>query len=225
MNADKFLDLYRELEINVRSQYNLDNSESVSYFLSHNSEYVRFQNEIRYMSDIRNLISHNPRINGTYAIDISDETIKFLSKLIDEIKNRKKLKDIMMPISKVYFAYENTKVIDVINNLSDKLYNHVPVKDGNKITGVFDEMSLFNLLKDGVQLNNDLTFKDIDQYTKISKESRIAYLHANEDDYEDNLKNIFSEMYSRGKRIGLVFVENRSNELVGIISTTDILGK
>lgn len=225
MNTDKFLELYKTLEQNVRSAYNLSNTDSISYFLSHNEEFVEYEKEIRYMSDIRNILSHNPKIDGDYAIDISDKCIEFMNSLIGKISQRKALKDIMIPINKIHFAYDTTLVKDVISSLSDKVYNHVPIKKDDKIIGVFDEMSVFNMIKDGVEFSNDLKFEDINKYIDINKNSTVVYLNAKENIYVDELKNTFAKLYKDGKRVGLVFVYDENKKLEGLLSTSDILGK
>lgn len=225
MNTAKFLDLYKELELKVRSVYNLQNSESISYFLSHNEDFVEYEDEIRYMSDIRNIVSHNPKIDGEYAIDVSDKCLEFLQMLIDKIEDRKTLKDVMIPLNKIHFAYDTSLVKDVIGSLSDKIYSHVPVKKDNKIIGVLDEISLFNMIKDGITFDDTLRFTDIEKYTDINRDNSVVYLNAKENTYVDELKTTFTKLYKKGKRVGLVFVYDANNNLLGLLSTTDILGK
>lgn len=225
MNSDKFLDLYKQLELSVKSRYNLANSDSISYFLGHHEDYIEYEDEIRYMSDVRNIISHNPKVNEEYAIDVSNGCLKFMEMLIDKVNNYKTLKDIMVPLKNIHFAYETSLVKDVISSLSDKIYNHVPIKNGDKIIGVFDEMSLFHMIKDGVKIDENLKFRDIQKYIDLNRNNCSKYLYAKGDSSINDLKSTFAKLYKEGKKVGLVFVHDEDNKLTGLLSTTDILGK
>ena len=65
--TEEFLDKYKQMETLVRNEYNLDNNESVMNFLINNKDFKVIENELDLCRDTRNLLSHNPKINGEYA--------------------------------------------------------------------------------------------------------------------------------------------------------------
>lgn len=80
--TEEFLDKYKQMEVLVRGEYNLGNNDSVMNFLISNNEFKALENELDLCRDTRNLLSHNPKINGEYAVYPSEEMIKLLDKVI-----------------------------------------------------------------------------------------------------------------------------------------------
>ena len=66
-NSEIFLEKYKQLEETVRSTYNLRNEDSISYYLSRQSKYKRYADDIRYCQDVRNFLSHKKKINNSFA--------------------------------------------------------------------------------------------------------------------------------------------------------------
>ena len=123
----------------------------------------------------------------------------------------------MTPFKKVYTADIDDSLEKVISSLSDKMYNHVPILENNRLCGVFDEISLYEMHIKGVRITPELKFKDNEKF-----------IFFNENAYIDELIREFDRAYDEGKRIGLVFLNNTGkidNFFTGIISTNDILGR
>jgi Asp-tRNA(Asn)/Glu-tRNA(Gln) amidotransferase B subunit len=80
MNArtDLFLDKYRELEVLVATVYNLPPSASAVVYLLQRKEFRGVKSDLELCKDVRNLLSHNPKINGRYAVEPSEELIALL---------------------------------------------------------------------------------------------------------------------------------------------------
>ena len=82
-----FLNKYRELEAIVATEYNLSNSESAIGFLLRRPEYRSMKTELDYCREVRNLLTHNPKLNKRYAVEPSDEMIALLEQTMEKIKN------------------------------------------------------------------------------------------------------------------------------------------
>lgn len=134
----------------------------------------------------------------------------------------------MTPFKKVYTADIDDSLEKVISSLSDKMYNHVPILENNRLCGVFDEISLYEMHIKGVRITPELKFKDIKQFITLNSRRNEKFIFFNENAYIDELIREFDRAYDEGKRIGLVFLNTTGkidNFFTGIISTNDILGR
>ena len=80
-NTDLFLDKYKQLEVAVRHAYKLDKYASAVAFLKKHKSYLKYTSEIELCADVRNLLSHNPKVNGSYAVEPSDKVLNRLISL------------------------------------------------------------------------------------------------------------------------------------------------
>ena len=100
-NSEIFLEKYKQLEETVHSTYNLRNEDSISYYLTGQSKYKRYADDIRYCQDVRNLLSHKKKISDSFAVEPNEKMIQFVDSLINSIKNRPKCSDIQIKFKDV----------------------------------------------------------------------------------------------------------------------------
>lgn len=229
MNAtDLFLDLYKQLEETVRVTFELDDRDSISYYLSNRTEFRKYKEDIRYCQDVRNLLSHKRKINGSYAVEPSNEMINFIRNLINTIKKRQKCSDILIPFGKVFHVDEQTAVIPTVRTMRKLQYTQVPIVKNGCVTGVFDENSVFSYLAHSGSntLADSLVFADIREFTSLDGRERQQFIFFAADRFVDELENEFERASGKGRRIGLAFItENgkREEKLLGIITPWDII--
>ena len=87
-NADKFLDMYKQLEEVVRVTYGLRDSDSISYFLTKQNKYKDNKEAIKYCQDVRNILSHKKKIDKnsiTHAVLIRNLQ-KFQFAIVEDIQ-------------------------------------------------------------------------------------------------------------------------------------------
>ena len=99
--TELFLDKYKKLEAVVSARYNLSNSDSAVVFLERRAEYRTIKSELAYCREVRNLLTHNPKVGERYAVEPSDEMIALLDKVLERVKNPRKAKHIWVPKSRV----------------------------------------------------------------------------------------------------------------------------
>lgn len=146
-NAERYIEKYKELEEVVRSTYKLNYSDSISYYLSHEAKYRYLKDEITYCQEVRNLLQHKKKINDSYPVEPADETILFISSLIERIKNKKKCKDICIPASSIFYKKMSDSVQEAMKVMRKNKYTCVPILDDwYRVIGVFDENSLFECI-------------------------------------------------------------------------------
>ena len=71
-NAEIFLDHYKDLEYIIREKYKLENWESTIHYLTGKREFKKIVNELQYCREVRNLLSHKPKLNDRYSVEPSD---------------------------------------------------------------------------------------------------------------------------------------------------------
>lgn len=227
-NSEIFIEKYKHFEALIRSSYDLRNDVSLVSFLNSLESFKPFRESFRYIQDVRNILQHKYKINNEYPVEVSKSLIDELDRIAELFSNRKRCKDIMTPFKKVYTADIDDSLEKVISSLSDKMYNHVPILTSNRLCGVFDEISLYEMHIKGVRITPELKFKDIKQFITLNSRRNEKFIFFNENAYIDELIREFDRAYDEGKRIGLVFLNTTGkidNFFTGIISTNDILGR
>lgn len=227
-NTDLFLDKYKQLEEAVRSAYNLDDRDSVSYYLSNSEKYRRYKEDIRYCQDVRNLLSHKKKINGSYAVEPSTAMIDFISALIKKVNNRPRCCDVQVGIRDVFWQPPDGKVKPTIITMRQRQYTQTPILKNGVVVGVFDENSVFNYLAQSEQnsISDSLTFGEISRFTTLEEREQNQFVFFKNKGYVDELEDEFERAFRRGKRIGMAFITangKADEKLLGIITPWDII--
>lgn len=228
-NAEVFIEKYKELEEAVRNTYHLNRRDSISFFLERQEKYKSDKNEIRYCQEIRNLLQHKRKIGNAYPVEPTDKTIAYISSLIGKVRNRKKCCDICVRFSDIYRQTIDGNVKATVNVMREKAYTCVPIMDGKRVVGVFDENSLFNYIgENGTnKLDGEFTFKDIERYLSLENRELEEFLFFDDSKLVDDLEYEFEKSFRRGKRIALVFLTptgKADEEIVGMLTAWDVLG-
>ena len=228
-NSEIFLEKYKQLEETVRSTYNLRNEDSISYYLSGQSKYKRYADDIRYCQDVRNLLSHKKKISNSFAVEPNEKMIQFIENLTSSIKNRPKCSDIQIKFKDVYWRSISDNVKTTMSVMRDKLFTHVPILDEDGfVIGVFDENSVFTYIADEeiVSIDENLKFTDIKNYLSTTGREMESFVYIKATAYVEELESIIEEAFSKGQRIGLAFVTlngSPKDKLQGIITPWDII--
>lgn len=230
-NADEYIQKFKELESVVKETFGLNDWDSVTNFLSKKDEYRPFREEIKYCQEVRNLLQHKQKIGGEYPVEPTREMITFLEKTIDSLKNRKKCREIMIPLNRLCFKRTTDSIIETLFEMRKIPSGHVPVLDeNNRVSGVFTAVSFLNIMADrrGKRIDPDFLFSEAEKYISFDHHDSEVYRFIKGDLYVDELKDIFEHTYSGGKRLAMVFITGNGKpdgKLLGTISPWDILGK
>lgn len=228
--TDRFLDKYRELEVAVRYSYKLGKYESAVSFLKKQKRFEDRSADIDYISDIRNLLSHNRKISGRYAVQPSEEVIAFMDSLIIEVSGRKKCRDIAIKVGSILKRNLRGRVMDTIKIMDARGFSHVPIVENGKVIGVFSRNSIFSYVaKNGacsLISKPDLTFGDIREYLELGGREKEEYIFVKTCLYADELERIFDNMSKKGRRVGLVFLTKNGTcdePIQGMLTPWDVL--
>jgi len=224
-----FLDKYKELESVVSAEYDLSNSESAVVFLMRRPEYRSIKQELEYCKEVRNLLTHNPKIRGTYAVEPSDEMIRLLERIIVRVRNPKRARHIWVPREQTVCSSMDDYVRPTLIEMNDKAYSHIPILRGGVVTGVFSENTLLCCLIDheNISIDSSTKFRDIAEYLPMDHHRAESFRFIGQDALVSEIEDIFAEADRNADRIGLIFVTasgKPTEKLLGIISAWDMAG-
>lgn len=214
-NAQIFLDKYKVLESVAREAYNLDINK-----LKEDRRFSQIKQEIDYCREIRNLLTHRPKIANRYPLDPSDAVIGFLEDLIFKIKNPKRINEVAIDISKIYSKQMGDLVMPTMSEMRKKVYTHVPILNDGKVVGVFDENSIFNYLSDKtiILIDEELTFEGIKDYLGITGRDMERFLFIERNATVDEVKDSFAAEFEKGNRVGIAFITHSGKQDEKILS-------
>lgn len=225
--TDRFLDLYKELEALVSSKYSLEEGLSAVGWMLRRSQWRDIREELAYCKDVRNLLSHNPKVAGRYAVEPSEEIVALLERVITDIRNPKQAKDLCIPRPKVLCRGLNDRVLPTLRMMDDRVYTNIPILSNGVVIGSFSENTILTLVleRGAASLDADLTFQDIRKYLPLSAHRGETYRFVREDTPLSDLEDLFAQALKDRERIGLVFVTKTGNPaepLLGILSPWDV---
>lgn len=226
--ADEYIELYKKLERITKREYGLGDSDKITGHLIRDRRFGRFTDNIDYCRRVRNLMSHEEKVDKQFLVDPSDAMIEFISKLIIELENRKKCHQIAVNLKSLYHGSMEDNVSEAMQIMRKENYTHIPILKDGQVVGVFDENAIFNYLADNIVVAVDeLTFKDLEEYLSVDDRELITFEFVKSDSYVEDLIKKFDVNNSLDKRIGMVFLTpggTRNEKITGIITTWDILG-
>jgi len=227
--TELFLDKYKRLEATVSARYDLSNSESAVSFLERRPEYRAIKSELAYCREVRNLLTHNPKVRGQYAVEPSDEMIALLDRTIERVNNPKKAKHIWVPVRNVICKTMDDDVRPAMVEMNENSFTHIPIVRNGVVLGVFSENTLLRFLIDEeiVSIGSNVKFSDIEKYLPIDRHRAESFRFIGQETPVSEIEDIFADADRNADRIGLIFVTNsgkKTEKLLGIISAWDIAG-
>ncbi len=227
--TELFLDKYKKLEATVSAQYNLSNSESAVSYLERRAEYRAIKMDLAYCREVRNLLTHNPKIGNRYAVEPSDEMLALLDQTIEHVKNPQKAKHIWVPRDQVSCRTMEDLVRPAMVEMNEHVYTHIPILKDDIVVGVFSENTLLSYLIDDeiVSIDNDVKFSDIAKYLQLDQHRAESFRFIGKETLVSEIEDIFADADKKADRIGLIFVTNsgkKTEKLLGIISAWDVAG-
>lgn len=227
-NAELFIEKYKQLEEVVRTAYKLEDSDSISYYLTKQDEYSKYRNEIKYCQEVRNLLSHKRKINGAYPVEPAENMLKFIDRLIQSIKDRPVCHDIQIGMKDVYWQPMTGRVRKAMQIMRNHGYSSTPILSDGAVIGVFDENSIFNYLAENeiIEINDELTFADIRDYISLENRDSRTFMFFRSGEFVEKLEDEVDAAFRKGRRIEIVFITQNgkpTEKLQGIITPWDII--
>ena len=225
--AEVFLNQYRQLEAAISSEYNLQNSESALGFLMRRPEYRSIKAELDYCREVRNLLTHHPKLNKQFMVEPSEEMVALLEQTIDKIKNPTRAKHIWVPRSRVTCRELEDCVYPAMVKMREYGYTHIPILRHDVVVGVFSDNTLLHYLIDDGTLDKEMKFSALEKYLPLEQHTQESFRFISRNTLLSDIEDIFSEGSKNKDRVGLIFVTKTgkaTEPLLGIISAWDVAG-
>lgn len=225
--TEEFIDLYKRLESALRANFDLDPNDSPVYWAARNHvELRRMRDDLDCCREIRNLLSHNPTIGGTYAVEPSDAAIDALRQAIERVERPPLALDEGVRCPGVFTRALDDLVRPALQEMVAKDYSHVPIVDDGRVVGVFSASNLLTLhaMRTSVLIDDATRFADLADALPLDAH-RELFPFVPRDATVYALADLIESADDRDERIGLVFVTqngNASERLLGIVSAQDI---
>ena len=224
--TDQFLDLYKKLENTANTHYHIRGIGSAIAKLQRRQEFSNIHQELDYIRDVRNLLTHRPRIGEFYAVEPTDAMLSLLEKLIDRLEHPLSAIRIAVPLEEVLSASLDSPVLDSLEKMYKRAFSHMPILEDGKVVGVFSGSSLMNcVLYKHIMFSGDLKFRDIKDTFTFDQHPSETFRFVSRDTLVSDISDMFDEALQQEERIGMIFVtENGKSdeELLGIITAWDV---
>ena len=226
-NNDIFERLYNELEDVIREKYHLPETGSAVYFYESKVS-GEASKHFRLVRELRNYIVHDKRIDMFDAFSITDESISFVRKAIDQLKKPMRAIDICILKSQILFARIETPVIPLMKSMLERNISHVPVLDGQGILfGVYSGSTLLVSLTENPKsiFDQQTTISLFKPYLPINQHVGERYWFVNKVTPLDEIIDLFGHTTKDGKKLKMLFMtENgkQTEKILGIITPWNV---
>ena len=224
--TEEFLDLYRQLESQIKESFPEAGSSPIPW-LCRRREFRHLSSELDYCREVRNLLSHREKINGSYAVEPSDAMVDTLRSTIDRITNPARAHHIMISRKQTIAKTMNDLVKPTMATMLERKFSHVPILKDERVIGVFGEAVLLRCLVEAETLSIDaaMRFRDLERYLPLENHVSEVFRFVSRNAYATDIADMFDEADRSEDRIGMVFVTENgkpTERLLGIITAWDI---
>ena len=192
--TDQFLDLYKKLENTANTHYHIRGSGSAIAKLQRRQEFSNIHQELDYIRDVRNLLTHRPRIGEFYAVEPTDAMLSLLEKLIDRLEHPLSAIRIAVPLEEVLSASLDSPVLDSLEKMYKRAFSHMPILEDGKVAGVFSGSSLMNcVLYKHIMFSGDRKFRDIKDTFTFDQHPSETFRFVSRDTLVSDISDMFDE--------------------------------
>ena len=225
---EEFIKLYRQVEMYIDSKYPYADSSIYEHIKKLEKSMVKKDIEKATIYDalrnMRNQLSHR---NVGEFIEVTQKSIDFLKREINEFINPLNASDIMLPIDKVYYVYLSDNTIDVLDEIYNHGYDVLPVvNELDQVIGIFSlDVILKSIYSKKVgSISKESTLNDFKDLIGINDQLKERYDFVSDDATVEEIISIFNKKES--KKLKMLFVTkygNSKNPIIGIITPHDVI--
>ena len=230
--VDEFLDLYKQLEQSLKQVYSGDSGrfESVVVRYANSREGEDCKDELDAIREIRNLLQHNPKINGNYIVTPSDDVMNSLRKIIDDVEHPRLAIDFGVKESQVYKAKLSTDLNRVLQVMKDRGFSQVPIIENNKIYGVLSYYTVFEFVTEqGMQIITDETkVSALKPYLPFDAHKNENYMFMPKTATFAQADEAFEKRDSKRRRLVALFITETgspSEPMLAMLTPWSVVGK
>lgn len=222
--AELFLDTYRRLETAAETLVGNNGRSSSILRLAHLPEFSRYREELDYCRQVRNLLTHEAKIDGAYGVTPSDQLLAVLNKVLRQIEDPPTVGEYMTPVSRLVTARLQDTVLPFMVQMEEKGITYLPIIEQNKIVGIFSQHAVFRWLLSGKQIGENVTFAGMQHLLGLEQHKGIRFVSP--DLSLEQGKELFRHIPAKDKRVKMLLVTQNGRAdrpLLGVVSPYDVL--
>jgi predicted transcriptional regulator len=225
--VERFLEAYRHLEATAAKLLPRDTRNGVIARLIRQPKFAAYREELDCCREVRNLLTHEVRVEGEPAVIPSDGMIRFLERMTELINDPPRVRHRMTPFEKLLVVAYDSPVLPVMEQMRARDLSRVPLLSDGKVRGMFSSESVFRATLDGVTITEDSTMEELRAYLPLDAASNTVYRFVAPEMTLEEAEEMFYQAYGKKSKIrALLVTEGASEEkpLLGIVSPYDLLG-
>lgn len=230
--ADLFLDRYKQLEQLLKVHYANESGryESVVARYENSRECGDMGDELRAVREIRNLLQHSPKIDGSYIVTPSDAVMDSLEKVIRMVEHPRLAVDYGVKEHQVFKTTLNSSLLKVIKVMQDRGFSHVPVIENGLIYGVLSAYTVFEFVaKQGMAILTETTkVKAMREYLPVGKHRNEYYLFMPQTATFVRADEAFQKRDAKGRRLVVIFITEHGQPdepMIAMLTPWSVVGK
>lgn len=136
-NAEKFLDIFNQIEKHLKSKYNngyyMPFGDLVRKASAKEGVIKRFRDDLFTYSDLRNVMVHNSRVNGKIIANPLDEIVSNIELIWDKIQHPKKVSVFK---KKVHYCFSDDNLSKALQYMREYKISQIPILEKGEIIDV-----------------------------------------------------------------------------------------
>ena len=223
--TDQFLDLYKQVEDAAAARWGGD-AGSVAR-LERMGQFSAYSQALRSCREVRNLLQHNPKIDGSYPAEPGGVLINVLSEVLVKIQNPTLAGDAAILLRSIFRRGTDDLVLPAMRQMAKRDISKIPITQSGCVVGVFSPESVFELAltADAPPLDETTRFADLRGFLAVDPRFyRFAPFNARLDEIEA----MFDKAYDEHTRIRVVFLTEDGKQdkpLLGLITPWELIDK
>ncbi|WP_353892479.1 DUF6548 family protein [Proteinivorax hydrogeniformans] len=234
-NADKFLDVYNELDKFMRQRLNAGDYKGHTKLLEEMKQRYTIVNsyyeELKDYAKLRNAIVHESKEGVKPIAEPHDITVKNYYAIAQTIINPPKaLEKIAVSYTNIFTATLKDNALEIMEKMHKHTFTHVPVVDeDDKLLGIFSENTVFSYLVEHriLETDQDNTIEEFADFLPIEKHKSEYFEFVPKSTLVMDIEEMFKQGLKDDKRISVIFItENGKKEekILGLITPWDVAG-
>lgn len=194
-----------------------------------NSVFQHKRYELSEMARLRNAIVHTPeRPDGEPIAEPHEDIVSEYENLVDHVLRPALVIDRCVPADRIFSIGQRDRVVEVIRTMAEEVYTHAPLLTCGKVTGVFSENTIFQVVAHGkIVICPTTQVEELEEFLPIEKHASEIFEFVPRTATVIDIALKFQQRLGKKQRIGALFItENGSpfEPMLGLITAWDTAG-
>ncbi|MGI5898334.1 MAG: hypothetical protein ACOX8S_00215 [Christensenellales bacterium] len=228
--TDEFLDLYKQLEQEAIETYGFPSDGRAVSELERLRQYDDVKREIKYCREVRNLLSHNEKIDSQYSVEPSQAMIELLRDTIVRVQNPSRCYEFATKPPNIMTAHIGDLALPLMRKMKERGFSHVPVVEGGVLRSVFSASTPFSyMLTHGfIEISEETTLRYFKDFLPPKMHATESFHFLGRHTLISDAETLFMDSLKQSRRIGMIFITEHGRpheKLLGVITPHDIVGR